>query len=215
MKIPDIVPGPEIERKSFEIIEQEVGTHSFDKYQWPVVRRIIHASGDLSIAKRIKFGGNPIKNAAKALKKCSPIISDTNMAIHGISIPKLKKVNPSYERSRILCAVSMPEVIELSQKEGIPRSVFNIRHFKNVLEDSIVVIGNAPTALWEVIRLFREENLKPACVIAMPVGFVNVVEVKEMLINTDLDYITVLGRRGGTPMAVATLNALADLASSI
>jgi len=213
MELLQLVSGPEIEKKSFEIIEHEIGNHGFDEYRWPIVRRIIHASGDLSIADNIKFGGNAVTEAISALKDCKPIICDTNMAIFGISISRLQQANPSYEREHILCAVSDPSVIKSAKMHNLPRSLFNIRHFKNMITDSIVLIGNAPTALWEVMRLSREENLKPACVIGMPVGFVNVIEVKEMLVESDLNYITVTGRRGGTPLAVATLNALAILAS--
>ncbi len=213
-KLPDLVAGPEIEKRSFEIIEAEVGEHGYDKLEWPVVRRIIHAAGDIELVKYVKFGGDPVKKAISALKSCSPIISDTRMAISGISLARLKKVHSSYSRESILCAVSDPTVAQLAKAWNMPRSVFNIRHFKEQLSDSIVLIGNAPTALWEVLRLYYEEGIRPRCIIGMPVGFVNVSEVKDMLMDTDLDYITVSGRRGGTPLAVATINALADLALS-
>ncbi len=213
-KLPELISGPDIEKRSFEIIDSEAGEHGFDERQWQVVRRIIHASGDLNLANHVKFGGDPISKSIAALKQCCPIISDTRMATHGISVEKLKKINPSYGREKILCAISEPSVVELARKYNLPRSVFNMRHLKLHLADSIVLIGNAPTALWEVLRLYLEENIKPACVIGMPVGFVNVSEVKDMLMETDLNFITVVGRRGGTPLAVATINALANLALS-
>ncbi len=208
--LPDLVSGPDIERKSFEIIDAEVGDHGFDETRWTVVRRIIHASGDLGLVKYVRFGGDPISSAISALKRGCPIISDTRMATLGISMAKLQKINPSYTSDKILCAISEPSVIEQARASNMPRSVFNIRHLKQQLDGSIVLVGNAPTALWEVLRLYHDENLRPACVVGMPVGFVNVSEVKKMLMETDLDYITITGRRGGTPLAVATLNALAS-----
>lgn len=208
-----LVSGPDIEKRSFAIIDSEVAEHTFDDKQWPIVRRIIHASGDLNLAGMVRFGGNPIENTIRALKKGVVIISDTRMASLGISLKRLQKVNLGYSEASILCAIADPEVARLASKHQVPRSVYNMRHLKNNIAGSVVVIGNAPTALWEILRLYNEENIRPATVIGMPVGFVNVCEVKEMLSASDLDYILVTGRRGGTPLAVATINALADLAS--
>ena len=208
----DLIPGPEIEARSFAIIDQEAGAHTFSPNQWAVVRRMVHATADFAIMPLIKFNGDPIARGMAALKQGAPIIADSTMMTSGLSKARLGRIHPAYKAGNLFCRITAPDVIQSAKTHDLPRSVFNIRSLKDKVAGGIVCIGNAPTALWEVLRLWEEEAVIPALVIGMPVGFVNVVETKQMLEQTAISYITVQGRRGGTPMAVAALNAISLLA---
>ena len=208
----DLVSGPDIERRSFEIIDKEAGAHHFTPQEWAVVRRMVHASADFSIMALTKFNAEPIAKGIEAFKRGAFIIVDSTMLQTGISRARLARIHPIYKTGHILCNINDPEVVRLSNEKGLPRSIFNIRSLKDKVDGGVVCIGNAPTALWEVIRLIKEENIVPAVVIGMPVGFVNVVETKEMVQEMNIPYIIIQGRRGGTPLAVAALNAMAILA---
>ncbi len=208
----DLIPGAEIEQRSLAIIEKEAGEHRFNSQEWAVVRRMIHASADFSMMSLVKFQGDPVQKGIVALQRGVPIIADSTMLQSGISKARLARIHPNYETGNVVCNITDDEVIRLAREHGLPRSIFNMRSLKDKVDGGIVCIGNAPTALWEVIRLMTEEDIMPALVIAMPVGFVNVVETKEMIEQIDIPYVMVTGRRGGTPLAVAALNAIAILA---
>lgn len=208
----DLVTGEQIERMSMETIDREAGDHSFTPDQWAVVRRMVHASADFSILPLIKFKGDPIIKGVEALKRGAPIITDSTMLKSGISRVRLTGINPVYEDGNIFCNIAEREVIRLAKTQNLPRSIFNFRSLKESVDQGIVCIGNAPTALWEVIRLINDEGVKPALIIAMPVGFINVVETKEMLKPMDVPYILMDGRRGGTTFVVAAINAITILA---
>jgi precorrin isomerase len=202
------ITGEEVERRSMAIIEREVGNHPFDAQQWPLVRRMVHASADFSIIEHLRFAGQPVEHGIAALTAGAPIVTDSTMMLSGISKARLAALNPAYADGNIFCNIADPQVAKLASANGLPRSIYNMRSLKTQIQGGIVGIGNAPTALWEVCRQVQEENVRPALLVAMPVGFVNVVESKAIVKSLDIPYILMDGRRGGTPFVVATLNAL-------
>ncbi len=206
------IPGEEIEKRSFEIIDREAGDHGFDDMTWPVVRRMIHASADFSIMPLLRFHNTPIPAGIRALQSGAAIVTDSTMLKSGLSVARLKRIHPVYGKGNIFCNIADPEVVQQAKTAGLARSVFNMRSLRNKIDGGIVCIGNAPTALLEVCRLFREEGVRPALLIAMPVGFVNVVEAKAAALELPIPLILMEGRRGGTTFVVATLNAIAVLA---
>jgi precorrin-8X/cobalt-precorrin-8 methylmutase len=208
----DLITGEEIERRSLAIIEKETGEHGFSSMEWVVVRRMVHASADFSILPLIKFKANPISKGIEAFKRGAPIITDSNMIKSGISVARLEKINPGYKRQSILCRVAEKDVFKQADHHQLPRAIYNMRSLKNNIHRGIVCIGNSPTALWEVVRLIREEKIEPSLLIAMPVGFVNVIETKEMVKKLSVPYILMDGRRGGSTLVVAAVNAIAILA---
>lgn len=203
--------GEEIEKKSFEIIDREAGDHGFDTLTWPVVRRMIHASADFSIIPLLVFRNDPVSSGMSALKRGLPIVTDSTMLKCGLSAARLRRIHPAYGTGNIFCNIADPGVSRQSRDAGLPRSIFNMRSLKDKIDGGIVCIGNAPTALIEVCRLSREEGIHPALLIAMPVGFVNVLESKEEAKSLSVPTIMMEGRRGGTTLAVAALNAIAAL----
>ncbi|MGD9160039.1 MAG: precorrin-8X methylmutase [Desulfobacteraceae bacterium] len=208
----DLVTGEQIEQMSMETIDREAGDHGFKPYEWAVVRRMVHASADFAILPLVKFNKEPISKGIEALKNGAPIITDSSMLKSGISKARLSTINNIYRDGNIFCNIADKEVGRLAKEHNLSRSIFNFRSLKDKVDGGIICIGNAPTALWEVIRLINEEGIKPALVFAMPVGFINVVETKNMIKEMDIPYILMDGRRGGTTFAVAAINAIAILA---
>ena len=207
------ISGPEIETKSFAQIDSEAGPHGHSADQWQVVRRLIHTSADFAMSDLIAFSDDAISSGIAALKKGMPIFADSNMIRSGLSTARLQKLNPSYSRDSIFCHVADEDVVEQAKQSGLPRSYFAVRKARERLDGGIVLIGNAPVALLELNRMALEDNIRPALVIGMPVGFVHVVESKEELEMTGLPYVVLRGRRGGSPLAVAALHAICELAN--
>lgn len=205
--------GPEIEARSFEIIDREAPAHNFTPDQWQVVRRMVHTVGDFSIMEQVRFSPTAIAAAIAALKAGKPIYTDSNMIRSGISMARLQSVCPAYRPEHLVCYVSDGEVAEAARERNLPRSLLAVQKAKPFLDGAIALFGNAPVALLEMNRLIMEENIKPALVVAMPVGFVHVRESKEEVIDTGIPSITLLGRRGGSPLAVSVIHALCSLAA--
>lgn len=208
----DMVPGNEVERKSLAIIDSEAGSHDFSNEEWPVVRRMIHTTADFSIMPLVQFHHRPVQEGIDALKRGAPIISDSNMIKSGISVARLVKINERYSRESILCRVAEKDVYNEADLNQLPRAVYNMRSLKTYIDGGIVCIGNSPMALWEVVRLINEEKIIPSLLIAMPVGFVNVVETKALVKELSVPYILMDGRRGGSTLTVAAINAIAIMA---
>lgn len=204
------LPGNAIEAESFATIDREVGPHSFSEREWPVARRLIHTTGDFSIIKDLKLRHNPVESGRAALRNGARIYCDANMIRSGISIPRLKSFNSNYERESIDCYIAEPDVAAEAKKRGITRALCSMEKAKPILDGGIILIGNAPLALARLCRFIAEDNIKPALVIGIPVGFVNVVESKNLLSTLDVPHITVEGRRGGSPLAVAALHAITE-----
>lgn len=204
--------GEAIERRSFEIIDQEACCNGFDNEQWTIVRRILHTTADFGIAGDVRFSPEAVQQGISALKAGSPIFADSNMIRSGLSLARLRQVQPEYEPGHVVCHVADEEVARKARESGLPRSLFAVRKAREILHGGIAVFGNAPVALLELNRLIMEDGLKPALVVAMPVGFVHVTESKEELMSLQVPYIAIAGRRGGSPLAVATIHALCSLA---
>jgi len=206
--------GPEIEARSFEIIDSEAPDRSgFSVEQWEVVRRLIHTTGDMDLATLVRFSPDAIEAGIAALRRRASVYADSNMIRSGLSLPRLRSVNPGYDGSEITCHVADKEVAQQALEGGLPRSLYAIRKAKGQLDGGIVVFGNAPVALLELNRMILEDGMRPALVIGMPVGFVHVVESKEELSSLGIPFIGIEGRRGGSTLAVATLHAICTLAA--
>ncbi|PNU18848.1 precorrin-8X methylmutase [Geothermobacter hydrogeniphilus] len=197
----------EIERRSFRTIDAEVGPHPFDERQWPVVRRVIHTTADFDFAGTTCFAPGVIDSVVTALRRGAKILSDTNMVLAGVNKTRLAKLGGS-----IACHVADPEVAERAREQGVTRSILALR--KGVVEGAeIFLIGNAPTALFELLRLADAGEVAPALVVGVPVGFVGAEESKEALFASRLPYIVCRGRKGGSAIAAAILNQLLILAA--
>jgi len=219
MKIPLIyglhekpLSGADIESLSFAVIDREAPAHDFSVQEWEVVRRMIHTVGDFGIMGDVRFSKTAITAAETALKKGCPLYVDSNMIRNGMSLDRLRSVCPRYRREQIHCHIADDDVAREAREQGLPRSLFAVGKAKAVLDGGIAVFGNAPVALLELNRLIMEEGLRPALVVAMPVGFVHVIESKEELMSLDVPYVTLTGRRGGSPLAVSVIHALCSLA---
>jgi precorrin-8X/cobalt-precorrin-8 methylmutase len=201
----------EIEAESFRIIETEVGPHSWSPVEWPVVRRVIHTSADFDYAKSLIISPDAIRRGVAALRAGRGIVTDTTMALSGIAKPRLKRFGIT-----ATCFVADPDVANRAQAEGITRSVAAMRKALADPANGIFVIGNAPTALFELLRLAVERGLRPDLVIGLPVGFVGAAESKEQLLTTapgiDIPFITNRGRKGGSTIAASVVNALLIIA---
>jgi precorrin-8X/cobalt-precorrin-8 methylmutase len=208
MKLPEIQKiGPrEIEKESFRIIESEIGETDFTPEQFAVVRRCIHATGDFSFASNMRFYPQAIEAGLDAIRAGKNILVDVNMAPAGISKGLLKKFG-----CRVICRISDPETVARAKAEDLTRSEAAI---EQALDDNIgiVAVGNAPTALLKTMDLVDCGTFRPDLIIGVPVGFVNAAESKEILASKHYSFITTLGRKGGTPVAVAAVNALLRLA---
>ena len=200
--------GQSIEDESMQIIENEIGSHPYNEQEWPIVRRIIHSTADFDFARdnKIIFHKNAIKNGLEALKNGSSIVVDVN----GI-IGLLNKQNPKDFGNNVICNISEPSIMEAAKEAGKTRAQMSMRIAKEDMNGGIVVVGNAPTALLEVMEMIREGITKPGLVIGIPVGFISAVESKEELAKMDIPFITNLGRKGGSPCASAIVNALYKL----
>lgn len=204
--------GPEIEARSLAIIDSEAPPHPFGPREWPVVRRMIHTTGDFSLIDAVRFSPDAIDAGIAALRACRTIYSDANMIRSGISLARLQAVCPFYRRESLVCPIADEDVARKARRSGLPRSLHAVQKAKALLPGAIVVIGNAPVALMEISRMIIAEGLRPALVVAMPVGFVHVVESKEELMGLGVPCIALAGRRGGSPLAVSVIHALAALA---
>ena len=200
--------GQSIEDESMQIIENEIGSHSYNEQEWPIVRRIIHSTADFDFARdnKIIFQKNAVQSGLDALKNGCSIIVDVN-GIVGL----MNKQNPKDFGNSVICNISEPSLIEEAKKENKTRAQMSMRIAKEDMNGGIVVIGNAPTALLEVMEMVKEGITKPALVIGIPVGFVSAVESKEELAKMDIPFITNQGRKGGSPCASAIVNALYKL----
>jgi precorrin-8X/cobalt-precorrin-8 methylmutase len=202
----------EIEAESFRIIEREfagetgcsVADYSLEEFA--VMRRVIHATGDFGFAANLRFHKQAIAAGLAAIRAGKNVLTDVNMAAAGISRSFLGKFG-----GQVICRVGEPEVAASAIRQGLTRSetALALAADDNV---GIVAIGNAPTALLAVMELIAAGKIRPDLVVGVPVGFVNAAESKEILFQKDYPFITALGRKGGSPVAVAIVNALLRLA---
>ncbi|MGQ0377044.1 MAG: precorrin-8X methylmutase [Nitrososphaerota archaeon] len=200
--------GQSIEDESMKIIDNEIGSHHYDKYEWPIVRRVIHATADFDFARdnKIIFHKNAIASGIQALRNGCNIIVDVDGVLGGLNKKNLKDFS-----NKTICNISNQNLFEIAKKQNKTRAQVAMRIAIKEMSDSIVVVGNAPTALFEVISMIKEGVVRPALVIGVPVGFVSSPESKDILQTIDVPYITNKGRKGGSPCASAIVNALYNL----
>jgi len=197
-----------IEGKSFEIIETLIPDLPLTPEERTVVVRVVHATGDPSLAAQLVFSPAAATRGIAALQAQASVFCDVNMVRAGLA-PSLRRLGIEPR-----CLVEAPETVALAAAEGITRGAAAMRVARPELDGAIVVVGNAPTALAEIVRLGREDGARPALVVGVPVGFVAAAESKAVLAESDLPYVTLPGLRGGSPIAVAIVNALARLAAA-
>ena len=205
------VKPSEIENKSFAIIDSEVPEpRPFEKEEWLVARRMIHTTADFELLSLIRFHPDAITSGIDALKSGCLIITDTEMARMGIQKRRMERLN-----CRVNCYMNDPAVIDRASKEGRTRASVAVDHASSDLTGNICVIGNAPTALLRLLEIMKTGQCKPALIVGMPVGFVNAVESKEMLVEQKaVPYITIKGRKGGSALAACVVNQLAEITLS-
>ena len=205
--------GRAIEHDSFAIIDSEAGPHDYSAEQWPLVRRMIHANADFEFNGLTAFHPEAMQAGLRAvLKGGTPVVADVEMICVGLSRPRLAHFGMATHHY-----ISDPDVIAQAHAEGTTRAVQAMRKAQRqgTLDGAIVGIGNAPTALIEVIRLIREEGVKPALIVGMPVGFVSAAESKDLLMTlADIPWVAIRGRKGGSTLVVAAIHALLGLAEA-
>ena len=201
----DFIKKPmEIENRSMEIIAPHLQGLNLSEDQVKVYSRIIHAAGDVEYAPIIRLHPELIGSARKALEKGCNIYTDVEMVRTGINKRKLAAFG-----GQVFCKVADPEIAKVAKEQGITRSMAAMRSFGQDMNGAIIAIGNAPTALFEVLRMVEEENLRPAAIVGIPVGFVGAADSKaELAANTLVPYATVEGTKGGSPIAAAVVNAI-------
>jgi precorrin-8X/cobalt-precorrin-8 methylmutase len=200
--------GRAIEDDSFSIIDREVGPHDHAPAEWEVVRRIIHATADFDFKWTTRFGNGAVDSAREALRRGAPVVADVKMIVVGLNAERLRSFGCTAH-----AFIDDPDVIARAREHSTTRAVEAMREARPLLHGGIVVIGNAPTALLEIVRMHQEEGVTPALVLGMPVGFVNAVEAKEALMATSIPYVITRGRKGGSTITVAALHALMHVAS--
>lgn len=193
-----------IETRSMEIIAPYLTEYNLTDAETKVYSRIIHASGDPEYAPIIKIHPTAITAVEQAIKAGKNIYTDVEMVRTGINKKRLAKYGGSVE-----CKIAAPEIAVLAKDQGITRSMAAMQTLATDLHGAVLAVGNAPTALFEVIRLMKETGLRPAAIIGVPVGFVGAAESKEELIKqSPVPYITVRGNKGGSPIAASIINAI-------
>lgn len=197
------VEPKEIERRSFQIITEELGNRELDKEKEPIIKRCIHTSADFDYVDNLVFSEQVVFNAIEAIKQGAYIITDTQMAKSGIN----KKLVEKYG-GEVHCFISDEDIIEIAKEKRITRATASMDKASRLNKKLIFAIGNAPTALIRLYELIQEEKIKPELIIGVPVGFVNVVQSKELIMQTDIPYIVAKGRKGGSNIAACICNAL-------
>ena len=193
--------GEEIERESFRTIEAECDLHiKLPAPEWRVVRRLIHTTADPRIADTLVFRHDAVASGLKALRSGAPIFCDSKMIRSGLSLARLRRLNPGYGPERLHCHIDDPDVLARAKAEGRTRALCSAEKARPLLDGAIVLIGNAPLALARIARYVLEESARPALVVGMPVGFVNVVESKALLARCAVPQIALEGRRGGSAL---------------
>ena len=199
----EYVKPADIEKRSFEIITEELGDRTFPPDIAPVVKRVIHTTADFDYADNLVFSEGAVARARKAIEAGAHIVTDTNMAKAGIN----KKILAQFG-GEVHCFVADEDVAAEAKARGVTRSTVSMERAARLDVPLIFAIGNAPTALVEIRRLVDAGTLSPELVIGVPVGFVNVVESKELIVESGVPHIVARGRKGGSNVAAAIVNAL-------
>jgi precorrin-8X/cobalt-precorrin-8 methylmutase len=205
---PLTVQPQEIEAKSFEMITEELGEHPYTQEQFPVVQRVIHASADFELGRSLVFHPDAIRAGIAAIRAGKVVVADVQMVQVGISKQRIEQFGGD-----VRVYISDADVMQEAKRLNTTRAIISIRKAIKEADGGIFAIGNAPTALLELIRLVKEGEAKPGLIVGVPVGFVSAAESKEELAKLDIPFITNMGRKGGSPVAVATVNALSLMAA--
>ena len=203
------VAPADIEERSMEIIGQELGERVFPADQLPVIKRVIHTSADFDYADNLVFSAGAVEKGIAAIKGGCTIVTDTQMAFSGVNKRVLEKFG-----GKAVCFMSDPDVAAEAKERGETRATVSMERAAALEGPVILAVGNAPTALVRACQLMEEGKFHPALVIGVPVGFVNVVESKELLLTMDVPHIVARGRKGGSNVAAAICNALLYQASN-
>ena len=208
--------GRAIEHDSFAVIDREVSAHTYTPEQWPIVRRMIHANADFDFNGLTDFHPAAVADGVKAIlsraTRATRVVADVEMICVGLSAPRLAHFGMATHQF-----ISDADVIETAKAEGTTRAVQAMRkaHRLGLIDGAIVGIGNAPTALIEIVRLIHEEGARPALVVGMPVGFVSAAESKDLMaLETAVPWVVIRGRKGGSTLVVAAIHALLGLAEA-
>lgn len=199
----EIVKPTEIEKRSFEIITELLGDNQPDPETAPVVKRVIHTTADFDYRENLVFSEHAVQKGIEALRQGCHIVTDTHMAMSGINKTVLGRLG-----GEVHCFMSDPDVAEEAKRRGVTRAAVSMERAAGLDKPCIFAIGNAPTALIALKDLMDEGKVRPALIIGVPVGFVNVVESKERILGCDVPYIVARGRKGGSNVAAAICNAL-------
>lgn len=202
MKIEHILPA-DIERRSMEIIEEELGAICLPPMEKDVIKRVIHTSADFDYARTLRFSDAAVERGLAALRQGCTIVTDTNMACTGISQAALDKLG-----CRKVCFMADADVAAEAKTKGTTRAAACMDKACRLEGPVIIAVGNAPTALIRLHELMEQGDIRPELVIAVPVGFVNVVYAKELIMAGRAPYIAAKGRKGGSNVAAAICNAL-------
>lgn len=198
----EIVRPEEIEKRSMEIITSELNGRTWPEPQFSIIKRCIHTSADFDYADNLCFSEKAAEIGIQALRNGASIVTDTEMAAAGINKKKMAEYG-----GQVHCFMRDAEVAEAAKKRGCTRATICMEKGAEISGEVIFAIGNAPTALIRLKELIAE-GLRPALIIGAPVGFVNVVEAKELIMETDIPYIVARGRKGGSNIAATICNAM-------
>ena len=193
----------EIEQRSFEIISQEAGDAIPDDERAMIIKRVIHTSADFDYIQNLCFSENAVQIAQKALKNGAWIVTDTKMALSGLNTKSLQLAGGEAH-----CFISDEDIAQAAKEQGTTRASVCVDKAARLGRPLIYAVGNAPTALIRLYELIRQGTFRPELIIGVPVGFVNVVQSKELIMQTDVPYIVAKGRKGGSNVAAAICNAL-------
>lgn len=202
VEIENVLPK-DIEKRSFEIITQELGNRELDEKQAPVIKRVIHTTADFDYLENLCFSKDAVTSLQNAIRRGACIVTDTQMAKSGINKKELKKYG-----GEVYCFMSDEDVAKRAFENQTTRAVASMEKAAELEGEIIFAIGNAPTALIRLYELMQEKKIKPQGIIGVPVGFVNVVEAKELILRTEVPHIVARGRKGGSNVAAAICNAV-------
>lgn len=202
IELQNVLPE-EIEKRSFEIISEELGGIELDPVEEPVIKRVIHTTADFEYLKSLKFSEDAVLKGIEALKKGAVIVTDTQMARAGINKSVLAELG-----GEAYCFMADEDVAAAAKANGTTRATASMDKAADLDKPVIFAVGNAPTALVRIYELIREGRVKPELIIGVPVGFVNVVESKELIMELEVPYIVARGRKGGSNVAAAICNAM-------
>ncbi len=192
-----------IEKESFRIIGEIMGEVDFPANQEGIIKRVIHTSADFDYVDTLVFGNEAVEYGIAALKAGAQVITDTRMAYAGINSKNLAKLGATKD-----CYIDDPLVAQAAKEKGVTRSAVAMEKAAAEEKNTVFVVGNAPTALIMLYDLIKAGKVRPALIVGVPVGFVNVVESKEMIMELDVPYIIARGRKGGSNVAAAIVNGL-------